>query len=60
MAGSIDLTKVNLEPKALIMLTVAFTAVLVVYGVAQFGATKVREAIKGATKGIADKTDEAF
>ena len=60
MAPSVDLTKVNLEPKALMWLTVAFTAVLIVYGVAQFGAGKVREAMKGMTKGLAEKSEEAF
>ena len=60
MAKVVDLTKVNLSGRALIWLTVAFTAVLVVYGVAQFGAGKVREAMKGMTKGLAEKTEEAF
>ena len=60
MGKTVDLTKVNLSGSAMIWLTVAFTAVLVVYGVAQFGAGKVREALKGATKGVAEKTEEAF
>ena len=60
MVKTVDLMKVDLTPKALMWMTVAITAVLVIYGVAQFGAGKVREALKGATKGVAEKTEEAF
>ena len=60
MGKTVNLTSVNLSGKGLAWMAVAMTAVLVIYGVAQFGATKVREGLKGATKGVAEKTEEAF
>jgi hypothetical protein len=60
MGKTISLTSVNLSGKGLVWMGIAMTAVLVVYGAATFGAGKVREALKGMTKGVAEKTDEAF
>ncbi len=43
MAGqSIDLTKVNLDGKSIFWMTVAMGAVILMWGVASFGASKVK------------------
>ena len=58
MGKIVDLTKVNLSPKALLYLTLAFTMVLVVFGIAQIGAVKVRDVMKGATRTAAEEAEE--
>ena len=57
---TVDLTKVDLNPKALMWTTAAFTAIIILYSVATFGAGKVKDLISGATRGMTDKTEESF
>lgn len=58
MGRQVDLTKVNLEPKATVLLVVAFTVVLLAYGLGQVGARKVKEMLKGAAGGAASQAEE--
>ena len=58
MAKTVDLTKVNLAPKSLVYLTIGVTMVLVIYSVAQFGAGKVKDILKGATSAAAESAEE--
>ena len=58
MGKTIDMTKVNLEAKSILFLTLAFIVVIVTYGVAQVGAAKVTDMLKGATSGAADVAEE--
>ena len=55
---TVDLTKVNLKPKSVVMLAVAFSVVLLAYGVGQWGSTKLRDMVKGAASGAAEQTEE--
>lgn len=58
MGRTIDLTKVNLSGKSLFYMTVAMTLVLVLYGVAQVGAVKLREVVKGGAKAVTEQVDD--
>ena len=58
MGKTIDLTKVNLEPNAILFLAIAFSVVLLCYSGGQFGAAKLKEALKGATAGAAEQVEE--
>ena len=57
---TVDMTKVELKPKAMLMLAAAFTVVLVIFGVAQVGSKWVGNVMKGAAKGVTEKVEEAF
>ena len=58
MGTTVDLTKVNLEPKAFVFLTIAFTVVLLAYGLGTVGARKVKELVKGAAGGAIPEVEE--
>ena len=58
MAKTIDLTKVNLEPKAIAYLSLAFAVVLVAYSVGQWGSVKIKDVLKGASGAAASSAEE--
>ena len=58
MGKIVDLTKVNLSGKSLIWMTIAFTMVIVVLGIARVGAVKVNDMVKGATRTAAEEAEE--
>lgn len=58
MVQTVDLTKVSLQPKAFVYLCVAFSLVLVAYGIGQWGSGKIREILKGASAGMAEEAEE--
>jgi len=60
MVQTVDLTKVSISAKSMVWMTIAFTLVLVAYGVGQFGAAKVRGMMKGVTSGVTEKAEETF
>ena len=58
MTKTVDLTKVNLSPKAIMWTAVAFSVVLVCYSAGQFGASKLKDILKGATSAAAESAEE--
>ena len=58
MVKTVDLTKVDISPKAMVWMCVAFSLVLLAYGVGQFGAGKLKEVLKGASSAVVETTEE--
>ena len=58
MTKTVDLTKVNLSPKAIVWTAIAFSVVLVCYSAGQFGAAKIKDILKGATASAAESAEE--
>ncbi len=58
MPQTVDLTKVSLDAKSFVMMSVAFSLVLVAFAVGQYGSRKLKDVIAGAGKGLADEVDD--
>jgi len=59
MGKTIDLTKVNLEPKAIAYLSLAFAVVLLAYSIGQWGSVKLKDILKSGA-GAASASAEEF
>lgn len=55
---TIDVTKVNLKPKSVMYLAVAFIALFLALDVGKWGANKVKTMIAGATASAASAAEE--
>ena len=58
MVKTVDLTKVSVDAKSMVWMCVAFSLVLLAYGVGQFGAGKLKEILKGASSAVAETTED--
>lgn len=58
MVKTVDLTKVDISPKAMVWMCIAFSLVLLAYGIGQWGSGKLKDVIKAGASGVAQETED--